>query len=143
MTVDTKAPEVVAQDQNGKTQKLSDYLGKWVVLYFYPKDFTSGCTTEACSFRDNFDELQKMGVAILGVSKDSVESHQKFAEEYKLNFPLLADIDKKIYSSYSVTGRTTYLIDPAGMIKKIYENVNPAIHTKQIIEDLRNLGTPA
>ena len=143
MTVDTKAPEVVAQDQNGKTQKLSDYLGKWVVLYFYPKDFTSGCTTEACSFRDNFDELQKMGVAILGVSKDSVESHQKFAEEYKLNFPLLADIDKKIYSSYSVTGRTTYLIDPAGMIKKIYENVNPAIHTKQIIEDLRNLGTSA
>jgi len=139
--VDSKATDFVAQDQNDKSQKLSDYLGKWVVLYFYPKDDTPGCTTEACSFRDNFHILQQMGVVVLGVSKDSVESHKKFAEKYQLNFPILADSERKIIQSYDITGRTTFLIDPTGAVKKIYEKINPIVHSGQIIDDLRLLTT--
>ncbi len=141
MMVDSKATDFVAQDQNDKSQKLSDYLGKWVVLYFYPKDDTPGCTTEACSFRDNFHILQQMGVVVLGVSKDSVESHKKFAEKYQLNFPILADSERKIIQSYDITGRTTFLIDPTGAVKKIYEKINPIVHSGQIIDDLRLLTT--
>ena len=153
LTLNSKAPNFEAQDQNGKVHKLSNYLGKWVVLYFYPKDNTPGCTKEACSFRDSYHQLQNMKVIILGVSKDSVESHLKFAQKHDLNFPLLADTDKKIINSYFAWGikkfmgrefegikRMTYLINPKGEIVKIYEKVNPLKHVGEILEDLKKFN---
>ncbi len=148
-----KAMDFELPDQDGKMHKLSDYRGKWVVLYFYPKDDTPGCTTEACNFRDALKELQKKGVAVLGVSKDTIASHKKFREKYHLNFPLLSDTLKSVIETYHAWGkkkfmgrefegtlRTTYLIDPVGEIKKVYENVNPTIHTGEIIRDLDSFG---
>jgi thioredoxin-dependent peroxiredoxin len=137
-------------DQDGHIHCLSQYQGKWVVLYFYPKDDTPGCTKEACSFRDSFHVLEKMAVVILGVSKDSVASHKKFAAKYHLNFPLLSDSHTEVIRSYQAWGtksfmgkkfagvlRTTYLIDPKGEIKKVYHKVNPLIHAGEIISDLQ------
>ncbi len=137
-------------DQNGQPHSLHDYLGKWVVLYFYPKDDTPGCTTEACNFRDSFRELQKLGVVVLGVSKDSVASHGKFAAKYQLNFPLLSDPDHKVIEEYQAWGekkfmgklflgilRTTYLINPKGEIAKVYPHVNPTLHAAEILADLQ------
>lgn len=139
-------------DQDNKLHKLSDYKGHWVVLYFYPKDDTPGCTKEACNFRDSFHELQKKDVQILGVSKDSVASHKKFAEKYNLNFPILSDENKETIEKYKAWGikkfmgrsfegvlRITYLIDPKGEIKKVYEKVNPLVHASEIIKDLEEL----
>ncbi len=149
-----KATDFELPDQDGKEHKLSDYRGKWVVLYFYPKDDTPGCTTEACNFRDSMGELEKKGVVILGVSKDPIVSHKKFAEKYHLNFPLLSDVQKTVIQTYHAWGkkkfmgrefegtlRTTYLIDPAGEIKKVYENVNPTIHADEVIRDLAPILT--
>jgi peroxiredoxin Q/BCP len=145
-----KAPDFMAIDQNGITQSLSLYVGRWIVLYFYPKDDTPGCTKEACSFRDSFGELEKVGVVILGVSKDTVETHKKFAEKYHLNFPLLADPGKHIIRVYDAWGkkkfmgrefegtlRITFLIDPSGVIRKIYKKVNPLVHVGEILKDLK------
>ncbi len=139
-------------DQGGKMHRLSDYRGKWVILYFYPKDDTPGCTKEACSFRDSIEKFKERGVVILGVSKDSVASHKKFADKYHLNFILLSDEDKKVIKAYKAWGsksfmgrtfegtlRNTYLIDPKSKVKKIYEKVNPLIHSDQILKDLENL----
>jgi thioredoxin-dependent peroxiredoxin len=139
-------------DQDGKMHQLSDYKGKWVILYFYPKDDTPGCTKEACNFRDSFHDLQTKDVVILGISKDSVKSHKKFAEKYDLNFPLLSDENKDVIKAYNAWGekkfmgrtyegifRMTYLIDPKGEIVKVYENVNPTVHAKEIIKDLETL----
>lgn len=147
-----KAPGFTLKDQDNQDRSLSDYLGKWVILYFYPKDDTPGCTTEACNFRDSYHQLQNMGVILLGVSKDSVKSHKKFAEKFELNFPLLSDPDHKIIESYGAWGlkkmmgreyegikRNTYLINPKGDIEKTYEGVNPTTHANQIIEDLASL----
>lgn len=145
-----KAEDFKLPDQDGIIRKLSDYKGKWVVLYFYPKDDTPGCTKEACNFRDSFHELQKLGVQVLGVSKDSVSSHKKFVEKYNLNFPVLSDTDKTIIKKYKAWGekkfmgrvfegtlRISYLIDPSGEINKIYEKVNPLMHASEIINDLQ------
>jgi peroxiredoxin Q/BCP len=137
-----KANNFELPDQNGKVHKLSEYLGKWVVLYFYPKDDTPGCTKEACSLRDNFREIQKLGAVILGVSKDSVASHKKFADKYNLNFPVLSDTSGEMIKSYEAKGlvgtrRITYLIDNLGKIRKVYEKVNPTIHAQEIINDLK------
>ena len=139
-------------DQDGKFHKLSDYKGKWVVLYFYPKDDTPGCTKEACNFRDSLQGLQKLGVQILGVSKDPISSHKKFAEKYGLNFPILSDESKAVIKAYKSWGvkkfmgkefegviRNTYLIDPKGKIKKFYEKVNPLTHASQIQSNLKSL----
>ena len=139
-------------DQDGQIHTLSQYKGKWVVLYFYPKDDTPGCTKEACSFRDSFRKLEKMDVVILGVSKDSVASHQKFAAKYRLNFPLLSDPEKTVIQKYNAWGikkfmgrefagilRTTYLISPTGEIKKVYAKVNPLNHAGEIIKYLQSL----
>lgn len=144
-----KAIDFSLPDQEGTIHKLSDYLGKWVVVYFYPKDDTPGCTKEACSFRDNFRTLQDQNIIILGVSKDSTASHKKFAEKYHLNFPLLSDEEKKVIKAYNAWGkkkfmgrefegtmRKTYLIDPKGEIFKVYEKVNPLNHASQILKDL-------
>lgn len=140
-------------DQNGKIHKLSDYKGKWIILYFYPKDDTPGCTKEACNFRDSIDKFNKLGVQILGVSKDSIASHKKFAEKYHLGFPILSDEPKKVIKEYKSWGiksfmgrkfegtiRNTYLIDPKGEIKKFYEKVNPLVHSEQILRDLTSLA---
>lgn len=134
-----QAPDFSLPDQDGKIHKLSNYVGKWVVLYFYPKDDTPGCTVEACNFRDSLEQLQKLGVVILGVSKDSVKSHKKFAAKYQLNFPLLSDETQEMHTAYNITSRTTYLINPQGEIVKIYEKVNPLIHAKEISKDLESL----
>lgn len=147
-----KAVEFSLPDQNNKTHALSDYHGKWVIVYFYPKDDTPGCTKEACDFRDNFHTLQAKGVVILGISKDSIESHKKFATKHELNFPILSDENREIIKAYNAWGekkfmgktfdgvlRTTYLIDPHGEIAKVYENVNPLDHAKKILADLDSL----
>lgn len=140
-------------DQNGKIHRLSDYKGKWVILYFYPKDDTPGCTKEACNFRDSIDKFTKLGVVILGVSKDSIASHKKFADKYHLNFTILSDESKDIIKAYKSWGvkkfmgrefegtiRNTYLINPKGEIVKFYEKVNPLTHSEQILKDLSELG---
>lgn len=147
-----KAPDFTLQDQFDKTHSLKDYAGKWVVLYFYPKDDTPGCTKEACSFRDEFKEIESKGAVVLGVSKDSVKSHAKFAEKYNLNFPLLADVDLEIMKAYNAYGlkkfmgrefegtlRKTFLISPEGEIAKEYPKVTPKDHAVQIIKDLQEL----
>ena len=146
------APNFSLPDQTGKIHKLSDYRGRWVLLYFYPKDDTAGCTKEACSIRDNFPAFQKMKVVVLGISADSVKSHAKFAKKYDLPFILLADEKKSVVKQYDVwrkkifTGksymgilRTSFLINPAGRIAKIYEKVKPELHAKELLQDLRLL----
>lgn len=136
-----KAKDFNLPDQNGKNISLSDYVGSWVVLYFYPKDDTPGCTKEACSFRDSISKFEKEKTVILGVSKDSVESHKKFTEKYHLNFPILSDTEKKVIKEYDAWGgigtkRITYLINPQGEIQKVYSKVNPLIHADQVLKDI-------
>jgi len=146
----TIAPDFVLNDETGKPVRLSDYLGKDVVLYFYPKDDTSGCTTEACNFRDDYSAYEKAGVVILGVSPDSTESHAKFKAKYHLPFPLLEDEGHKICEMYGVWGkkqmygreydgvmRTTYLIGKDGKIRKVFEKVKPAEHSAEILSVLQ------
>lgn len=147
-----KAIDFKLPDQDGKIHSLSQYLGKWVVLYFYPRDDTPGCTKEACNFRDSIHELEKLEVVILGVSKDSISSHKKFSEKYHLNFPILSDEKKDVLKLYKAWGkkkfmgkefegilRMTYLIDPEGEIKKAYDKVNPLIHAEEVFKDLQTL----
>jgi len=139
-----KAKYFRLSDQNNTIHTLKQYRGKWIVLYFYPKDDTPGCTIEACKFRDSFKELQQLGVVILGVSKDSVLSHKKFVEKYHLNFPILSDESKETIKAYDAQGilgtlRKTYLIDPNGDVKKVYDNVNPTIHAGEILRDIQGM----
>jgi thioredoxin-dependent peroxiredoxin len=141
-----QAPDFSLPDQNGNIVSLSDFRGKPVVLYFYPKDDTPGCTKEACSFRDDFSEYEKANVVILGVSPDSAKSHTKFISKYTLPFTLLADEDHKVCDLYGVWGRkkfmgreydgvlrTTFLIDTDGSIKKVFENVKPEEHSQEVL----------
>ena len=143
------APDFDLADESGKQHKLSDYRGQTIVLYFYPKDDTSGCTKEACNFRDDYSAYQDAGVVILGVSPDSTESHTKFKTKYELPFTLLADEGHKVCDSYGVWGpkkfmgrqydgvhRTTFLIDEAGKIRKVFEKVKPADHSAEILATL-------
>jgi len=147
-----RAEAFTLSDQEGRSHSLSDYEGKWVVLYFYPKDNTPGCTKEACGFRDFLSQFSKEDIVVLGVSKDSVSSHQKFSDKYKLNFPILSDPEHKIIQAYGAWGmkkfmgrefegtiRKTILIDPKGNIAKIYEKVNPLIHAEQVLDDIKLL----
>jgi peroxiredoxin Q/BCP len=147
----SKAPNFKLKNQNGETISLSDFKGKNVVLYFYPKDDTSGCTAEACSFRDDFPKFEKTDAVILGVSPDSVESHKKFEQKYRLNFNLLSDEKKEILQKYEVwkeknmygrkymgVERTTYIIGPEGKIKKIFRKVKVSGHNKEVLEALKN-----
>ncbi len=138
-----KAPDFTLPDQDGKMHSLKDYSGKKVVLYFYPKDDTPGCTTEACNFRDNLSRLSSKGVVVLGVSKDTPESHKQFIEKFHLNFPLLSDTERKVIREYKAWDeerqsilRTTYLIDEQREIVKVYEQVKPEEHIEEILQDL-------
>src|SRR4026209_769041 len=149
MKVGQKAPDFTVKDDTGKTVKLSDFKGKKVVLYFYPKDDTPGCTTEACNFRDGLAAIRKKGAVVLGVSADSVESHKKFKDKFELNFPLLADTDKKIIEDYDVwkeksmdgrkymgVERTTFIIDESGKISHIFPKVKVDQHFDEVLEAL-------
>ncbi|MDR9397928.1 thioredoxin-dependent thiol peroxidase [Salibacter sp.] len=142
-----KAPGFKGVDQEGNTIQLSDYKGKKLVLYFYPKDNTPGCTNEACNLRDNYEELQKQGFEILGVSADSEKKHQNFINKYDLPFPLLADTEKEVIEQYGIWGpkkfmgkvkdgihRTTFVIDEEGKIEKVFKKVKTKDHTNQILE---------
>jgi peroxiredoxin Q/BCP len=144
------APPFTLPDQNGKEHALESYRGKWVLLYFYPKDDTPGCTKEACAIRDSFPDFKKLKIAVFGVSVDSVASHKKFEKKYELPFTLLADDKKEVVTAYGVWGkkkfmghsyegtrRTSFLIDPKGKIAKIYEDVNPVTHAGEVLTDLK------
>jgi len=144
-----KAPNFKLKDQNGKTVSLGDFKGKNVVLYFYPKDDTSGCTAEACSFRDDFPKFGKLNAEIIGISPDSSASHKKFADKYDLPFTLLSDEDKKAVEAYGVwkeksmygrkymgVERTTFIINGDGKIKKIFNKVKVPGHNKEVMEAL-------
>lgn len=148
-----QAPDFALPDQNGDVKALGDYAGRWLVLYFYPKDNTPGCTTEACSFRDERDAIAEFGNAeVVGISKDSVHSHKKFADEHHLNFTLLSDTEHKTIeaydswkpkrfmgSEYMGTERNTFIISPDGRIAKEYHGIDPKSHAAQIIADLKAL----
>jgi peroxiredoxin Q/BCP len=143
------APDFRLVDQNGTIRSLSDFSGQWVVLYFYPKDDTPGCTKEACSFRDDLTTLEKLGAKVVGVSVDDSDSHSKFASKYHLPFPLLADADGKVADSYGaltnllllkIAKRYTFLIDPKGKIAKVYLSVDTSRHSQEIVDDLKKLS---
>jgi peroxiredoxin Q/BCP len=148
LVINGDAPNFTLNDTKGNSHSLSDYRGKYLVLYFYPKNDTPGCTKEACHFRDDMSQLEKLGAKVVGVSVDSIESNGKFAEKYNLPFTLLADTDGKVAASYNaltnlfvikIAKRHTFLIDPDGKIKKIYTSVNVSNHSQQIIDDLKAL----
>ena len=146
LTLGDNAPDFTSTDQDGSTIKLSDFRGKKVVMYFYPKDNTPGCTAESCNLRDNYDLMQKQGYVVLGVSTDSEKSHQKFIKKYHLPFPLVSDVDKSVHEAYGTwalkkfmgkeymgTLRTTFVIDEEGKIEEIIEKVKTKDHTAQIL----------
>ena len=147
------APGFKLQDQNGEWHDLMDYRGTWLAVYFYPRDQTPGCTTEACKFRDDIFKFRAMGTYVIGVSLDDESSHKKFADKYSLPFPLLADSDGMTASAYgvkrrflglSIAKRQTFLIDPQGRIAKHYEDVDPDTHSAELLADLAELtGIPA
>jgi len=150
LTAGIPAPDFSLEDETGALRNLSDYRGSYVVLYFYPRDDTPGCTTEACNFRDDYSAYLQAGVTILGVSPDTPKAHSKFKAKYHLPFTLLADIDHKVCELYGVWGRkkskgreydgvfrTTFLIDPQGDIKQVFENVKPAEHSAEVLQVFR------
>ncbi len=150
--VGKKAPDFTLLNQDGKKVKLSEFSGENVVLYFYPKDNTSGCTTEACNFRDSFPKLLNLDAIVIGISPDTAESHKKFAEKYNLPFNLLADTEKKVLEKYGVwkeksmygkkymgVERTTYIIGKDGKVKKVFEKVKVPDHHNEVIQSLKEI----
>lgn len=149
LSVGDAAPDFSLPDQAGGIRALKEYAGKWVLLYFYPKDDTPGCTVEACTIRDEWGKFKRAGLVVLGASVDSVKSHAKFVEKYELPFTLLSDENKELVKAYGVWGkkkfmgreylgifRNSFLIDPKGKIAKIYEGVKPAEHAEEVLRDL-------
>jgi thioredoxin-dependent peroxiredoxin len=143
------APDFNLPDAKLQQHKLADYAGKWLVLYFYPKNDTPGCTKEACAFRDDLFQIEKLNAKVVGVSVDDTDSHAEFAKKYNLPFPLLSDKDGKVADSYGaltnlgiikIAKRYTYLIDPNGRIAKVYLSVNTSRHSQEIIDDLKKLS---
>ena len=145
----TQAPPFTLKDRHGKTHTLSDYEGQTIVVYFYPKDDTPGCTKEACSFKDDYASFKEAGVEIIGISPDTVESHQKFTEKYDLPFTLLADPDHQVCKAYEVWGlkksfgreyegvfRTTFIINPDGKVKRVFVNVKPTEHSQEVLAEV-------
>ena len=146
--VDDSAPDFNLPDAKLQQHTLADYSGKWLVLYFYPKNDTPGCTKEACAFRDDLFQIEKLNAKVVGVSVDDTDSHAEFAKKYNLPFPLLSDKDGKVADSYGaltnlgiikIAKRYTYLIDPNGKIAKVYLSVNTSRHSQEIIDDLKSL----
>lgn len=142
------APTFRLQDQNGHWRTPADFRGHWLVLYFYPKDFTPGCTTEVCTFRDDIAKLRKAGAEVVGVSLDDVKSHAEFAAKYHVPFPLLSDADRSVATAYGVLSshlgmhyarRTTFLVDPQGKVAKVYVDVDPEKNSAQVLDDLTGL----
>lgn len=149
---DTVPQDIILEDGEGKLVTLKNYAGKYVVLFFYPKDMTPGCTTEACNFRDATAELQRMGAHVIGVSKDTATSHGKFAKKYELSYPLLADTNHVLMEAFGVwgerkfmgrtymgTSRSTFLIDPKGVIVHVWEKVNPKGHAEAVLDVLKHI----
>jgi peroxiredoxin Q/BCP len=142
----TRAPAFSAPDQDARTRSLSEFRGKAVVLYFYPRDSTPGCTAEACAFRDAWDRIEAAGGHVVGVSSDDVESHAAFAEEHELSFPLIADTEGAVASAYGVPSRfgflsrVTYIIDRDGVIRRVFRDVDPAVHAEEVIAVLQSLA---
>jgi thioredoxin-dependent peroxiredoxin len=147
-----KAPAFKVADQNGDVRELKEYKGKWVVVYFYPKDNTPGCTKEACDFRDNIKPIEKLGAEVVGVSTDSVKKHANFVKKCDLPFTLLADVEQKMVNDYGVwglkkfmgreymgTNRMTFIVDPKGKIAKVYPKVKAATHGGEVLGDLKEL----
>ena len=145
ITEHTPAPQFTLMSDKEKEVSLSDYKGSWVVLYFYPKDNTPGCTTEACAFRDNFPFYEDTGITVLGISKDSPKSHVSFKEKYNLPFTLLSDTEGAVAELYGAsnmlggTKRISYLIAPDGTVAKAYEKVSPATHADEVLADYKTL----
>jgi peroxiredoxin Q/BCP len=146
--VGSTAPGFNLQDQNGEWHDLEDYRGGWLAIYFYPRDDTPGCTTEACNFRDNIYAFKAIGADVVGVSVDDVESHKEFADKYKLPFTLLADNDGETAEAYGVlrdwkltqiASRQSFLVNPEGILVKHYEDVDPDTHTQEVLADLEQL----
>lgn len=153
IAVGQPAPDFTLLDQDGVPVTLSAQLGSWVLLYFYPKDDTPGCTKEACAIRDAEPDFSSLAARVFGVSADSVASHKKFAEKYHLPFPLLSDEEKAVVNAYGVWGkkkfmgkeyegilRTSFLINPEGVVARVYENVKPAEHATEVLADLKMLS---
>lgn len=156
MEINDKAPEFTSLDQNGEKIALKDFHGKWVVLYFYPRADTPGCTIEACGFRDSFKKLEKTGTVVLGVSPDTPQAQKKFEEKFDLPFTLVADPDKKICTAYGViqeknmygkkvmgVARTTFIIGPDGRVKHIFSKVKPEGHADEVLEYLKSAAKGA
>lgn len=154
LEINTKAPNFSLPDQNGKIHTLNDYKGKWVLIYFYPKDDTTGCTKEACMIRDNWPDFKQLDCVVLGISIDSVKSHDKFSTKYELPFTILSDENKEVVSLYEVwqkknfmgreymgTLRTSYLINPDGNIAKVFGDVKPENHAVEVLEAIKSLST--
>ena len=150
--VGSAAPAFKLQDQSGAWHSLGDYSGKWLVVYFYPKDGTPGCTKEVCAFRDEISAVKRAGAEVVGVSVDDVASHKSFADEHKVPFALLADVEKSTAKSYGVltsragyeyARRDTFLIDPKGRVAKHYTDVDPEQNVKQVLQDLAQLKATA
>ena len=150
------APDITLPDQDGTTRRLSDLRGKWVLVYFYPRDDTPGCTVEACGVRDSWSAFTKAGIEVLGISADSVKSHRKFATKYQLPFTLLADEEKSVIRAFGAWGkkkfmgrefdgilRQSFLVDPTGRIAKVYPKVKPDGHAQEILDDVAELGGAA
>lgn len=153
LSVGDKAPQFTLNDGDGNKIKLSDFKGKKVVLYFYPKDLTPGCTVEACAFRDDIIAIKKLGAVVLGVSADNEKTHQKFTEKHSLNFPLLADVNHEVCEKYGAwqeksmygrkywgIARISYLIDENGKVAKVFGKVKPADHSQEVIAAIKSLG---
>jgi peroxiredoxin Q/BCP len=153
LTIGNPAPDFCLPNQAGTSVSLSDFQGQWLILFFYPRDNTPGCTTEACSFRDQYDRLQALGAAIVGINTDNPKSHQKFISKYNLPFPLLWDEEAIVSTRYESYGlkkfmgkefmgifRQTFIIKPDGTIAKIYRKVKPAQHGEEVLADLIQLG---
>jgi thioredoxin-dependent peroxiredoxin len=144
-SVGQPAPAFMLQDQSGRVRQLSEYRGQKVVLYFYPRDATPGCTREACAFRDAWTRLGQAGAVVLGVSTDDVVSHARFHDEHQLPFDLLADVDGRVAASYDVpvrlglSSRMTFLIDAQGVLRRVYRDVDPAVHADEVIAALESL----
>lgn len=152
LAIGDKAPDFTLADQDGNTHTLNNEKGNWVLMYFYPKDDTPGCTKQACAIRDNFPTFAKLGCTVFGISVDGEKSHKKFEEKYELPFTLLADTEKEVVKAYGVwapkkmmgkeflgTVRTSFLINPKGIIAKIYPKVKPEAHAEEVLTDLKGL----